>query len=114
MEIDRMQGKGKHGDQGKGRPDRGNQKGKSKQKGKGKSKSKNSHDKGGSPGKGKPMQFQGKGKGSSNKNQKVCYICSRRGHFAKDCWIVVRSVEASSSAVGSGQSDWSRVTRPAL
>eukprot|EP00435_Cladocopium_sp_Y103_P013965 s1844_g3.t1 len=108
MEVDRIEGKGKYSDKGKGKADKGNAKGKSKQKNKDKGKSKGSYDKGGNCGKGKSAQSQGKGKGG--KNEKVCFICNKPGHFAQDCWNAVRNVQASSSAGGSNQSDWTNLT----
>ena len=107
MEIDRIQGKGKTGDKGKGKSDKGGQKGKSKQKGKDKGKSKNSNDKSGYSGKGKSAQNPGKGKG---KGERVCYVCGKPGHLAKDCWSSVRNVQAASSVGGSGQSEWTNLT----
>ena len=66
-----------------------------KSKGKGKSKSK-SEGKSGSNGKGKSKdRNQGKGKSKSNSkgkgsgkpdNDKECYVCRKRGHFARDWW----------------------------
>ena len=53
MEVDRIQGKGKHHDKGKGKHEKGSSKGKSKQKGKDKNKSKASNDKSNNSGKGK-------------------------------------------------------------
>ena len=108
MEVDRIQGKGKHNDKGKGKHEKGSSKGKSKQKGKDKNKSKASIDKSNNSGKGKSSQTQGKGKGG--KSEKTCYLCNKPGHFAKDCWSVVRHVQAPSSAGGSNQSDWTAVT----
>eukprot|EP00435_Cladocopium_sp_Y103_P024508 s2794_g6.t1 len=107
MEVDRIQGKGEGNDKGKGKSDKGAGKGKSKQKNKDKGKSKGNYEKGNNSGKGK-SQFQGKGKG--NKNDKVCYICNKAGHFAKDCWSAVRNVQAASSVDGSSQSGWTNVT----
>ena len=107
MEIDRIQGKGKTGDKGKGKSDKGGQKGKSKQKGKDKGKSKNSNDKSGYSGKGKSTQNPGKGKG---KGDRICYVCGKPGHLAKECWSNVRNAQASSSVGGSGQSEWTSLT----
>ena len=92
MEIDRIEGKGRGG----------KAKGKSKDKNKGKNHA-NSYDHAGK-GKGKSGQSQGKGKGG--KAEKVCYVCNKPGHYAKDCWHNVRQFAGSS-----GQSDWTHVTR---
>ena len=107
MEVDRIQGKGKGHDKGKGKNDKGNQKGKSKQKGKDKGKTKNNNDKGGQSGKGKSVQNPGKGKG---KGERVCYVCNKPGHLAKDCWNSVRNVQAASSVGDSSQFGWTNLT----
>ena len=108
MEVDRIQGKGKYSDKGKGKADKGNAKGKSKQKGKDKGKTKSYDKRGNNSGKGKSAQTQGKGKGG--KTDKVCYVCNKPGHFAKDCWNAVRNVQATSSNAGSSQSEWTNLT----
>ena len=107
MEVDRIQGKGKGNDKGKGKNDKGNQKGKSKQKGKDKGKNKSNNDKGGQSGKGKSVQNPGKGKG---KGERVCFVCNKPGHMAKDCWNNVRNVQAASSVGDSSQSGWTNLT----
>ena len=49
----------------------------------------------------------GKGKG---KGERVCYVCNKPGHLAKDCWNNVRNVQAASSVGDSSQSGWTNLT----
>ena len=108
MEVDRIQGKGKGHDKGKAKSDNGNQKRKNRnRKAKDKGKSKSNNDKGGQSGKGKSVQNPGKGKG---KGDRVCHVCGKPGHMAKNCWSSVRTVQAVSSVGGSSQSEWTNLT----
>ena len=108
MEVDRIQGKGKGHDKGKAKSDKGNQKRKNRnRKAKDKGKSKSNNDKGGQSGKGKSVQNPGKGKG---KGDRVCHVCGKPGHMAKNCWSSVRTVQAVSSVGGSSQSEWTNLT----
>ena len=98
MEIDRIteKGKGKGKSKGKdGGPGKG--KGKGDQKGtKGKGKAPGKGQEGGKIGQ-KGQKADGKGK-TKESPMKTCFTCGKPGHMAKDCWRVVRQVEASSSA----------------
>ena len=98
MEIDRIteKGKGKGKSKGKdGGPGKG--KGKGDQKGtKGKGKAPGKGQEGGKIGQ-KGQKADGKGK-TKESPIKTCFTCGKPGHMAKDCWRVVRQVEASSSA----------------
>ena len=87
MEIDRVEGKGWYGSNGKKGKGKGkNEKGSSKGKTKSKTKTKD--------GRGKTKKGQEKGKsksddrsrGGKGKGDKQCFTCGKFGHYSRECW----------------------------
>ena len=123
MEIDRVDGgkggwnqhKGKGKNQ-KGKGDKGAQKGKQKGskgswKGNGKDGKSKNYDN--NKGKGKGKQNTGHGKGKGKGDQKVCYQCGAPGHYAKDCWNVVRSAQTGQVMENSNNQGQGQQAQPA-